>query len=399
MNELSASEIVDVILGRERFENRSLWEQILQAHEQMFNLQINQAVNLYQAVIKGDLILEIFKDKLWPICSPVDSPNLTDLCIYLQEYFMINSNEWSIWLDFSRIIFDSHEYSKLADNKKSFLISSEGWAKISMAGFALDEILSKQFNALNEMNLEILYKAHHYRLIGHIYTLQRKPELAFDYINRSIQIYEELQSSYHLYQSKRSLARTLFYLNNFDSSYFDKALAMYKTAFNMIASPDATLQSQYYFDIGTVYLESKRYEQALDAFEHGYTLAYQSNLDAEVAHHEWGMARVYYLQGQYTKSLTLLWSASLEFELNHQLLRTAMCLQVEAACLQKLGRIDEAIELVEMRALRLQRNIDDPVQLYHTLRRIVILHLLKKDWCKFKDYYREYFKLKREIKK
>jgi hypothetical protein len=79
-------------------------------------------------------------------------------------------------------------------------------------------------------------------------------------------------------------------------------------------------------------------------------------------------------------------------------LMVAMCIQVEAACLQRMGLVDEALELVEKRGLPLQRQVDDPVQLYHMLRRLVSLYCQKRDFSRA-DIIWEYFSLKRKLKK
>lgn len=396
---LGASEIVDALFGSNELSSDKLWNDLLHANRLVTTLNIRQAQDLYESVVNASILEKVFANRIWTLAAAPTEPNLAWACIYLREYVLLNSSIGHFWLQFAEIVVDDAGYLALSDQIKSTLISTQGWIFLQTSTKSLKAIISEQLKAIESLDVAGIEAAHHYIVIGNAYRLLREPTLAFFHIKRAISLYTEQENKFYIYQSNRSLASTFFYLNNFDEKYYDQALELYETTFSMIPDNEPRSQCKHYYDIGWIYSETEFYDKALDIFYEGYSIAYRNHLDIELAKQEWGLGRTYFMLRNFDEALKLLQSASFHFEYNHMKLMTAMCIQVEAACLQRMGLVDEALELVEKRGLPLQRQVDDPVQLYHMLRRAVSLHSNKRDWFRHRDIFAEYFRLKRQLKK
>jgi tetratricopeptide (TPR) repeat protein len=397
---LNAVEIADAIFGSDKLSADKLWHDLVHANRLITTLSIGQAQDLYESILRAGILEEVFAHRVWALAGAPTEPNLAWACVYLREYVLLDSSVSTarLWQQLAKIVVEDSAYSSLSDQIKSILVSTQGWVAFRTSAKPLREILSEQLTALKSLDVNGIEAAHHHVVIGDAYRLLREPISAIYHIKQAVSIYTEQQNKFYIYQSKRTLASALYYLNDFNKQYFDQALQLYEAIFCMLSDDEPRTKCRHHYDVGWVYCETERYDKALDAFYAGYSIAYRNNLDVELAKQEWGLGRVHYSLRNLEEALNLLRSASFRFEYHHMKLMVAMCIQVEAACLQRMGLVDEALELVEERGLPLQRQIDDPVQLYHMLRRRVSLYCAKRDFSKI-DVFSEYFRVKRQIKK
>jgi tetratricopeptide (TPR) repeat protein len=398
---LSAAEIVDALFGSSNANADKLWDDLVYANSLANALNIRQAQDVYESVINTSTLEKVFADRLWALGGSPSKPNLAWACVYLREYVFLNFSISAahFWRQLVEIVVNEPGYSSLPDQIKSILISTRGWISLKTSDKFLKAILSEQLTAMDSLDIDEIEAAHHQLVIGNVYRRLRKPVLAISHIKQAADLYTKHQKKFYIYQSNRSLADAFYYLNDFDKQYYDQALRLYEITFSMLPDNQPQAQCQHYYDIGWVYCETEFYDKALDAFYDGYNIANRNNLDIELAMQEWGLGRTYYMLRNFDEALRLLRSASFCFEYHHMKLMLAMCIQVEAACLQKMGLVDEALELAEKRGLPLQRQVDDPVQLHHMLRRVVYLRLKKRNWFRNSEIFLEYLRLRRQIKK
>lgn len=403
---LRATQIVDALFGSNNPTESKLWEDLVNASRLAQTLKLNQAKNIYDSIVRSDTLEKIFALRKWPVESAPTEPSLSWACIYLREYAILNLETQRLWLRLAKSILNDSACSSISDRVKSNLVSTRGFLALDVSDESLKAIISEQLKAIESYHIDGLELAHHHLVIGDKYRLLREPKLTFHHIQQALTLYTQQGIPYYIYQANQSLADAYFHLNDFDRNYYFLSLESYQKAFDTLPEKDPVSQCQYHYNVGWVYSESgwifskpELYDSALYNFYEGYNIAYQNALEIELAKHEWGLGRTYYLLQDYQESLKLLQSASLRFEAYQMKLLTAMCLQVEAACLQKIGRIDEALELVMKRGLPLQRQVDDPVQLYHMLRRAVSLCRNKKNYLNYKPIITEYIQLKSRIRK
>lgn len=403
---LRATQIVDALFGSNNPTESKLWEGLVHASRLAQDLKLNQAKNIYDSIVQSDTLEKVFASRKWPVESALIEPSLSWACIYLREYAILNLETQRLWLSLAESILNGSAYGSISDRVKSNLISTRGFLALDVSAKSLKAIIREQLDAIEFLKVDELELAHHHLVIGDKYRLLREPKLTFHHIQQALTLYTQQGTPYYIYQANQSLADAYFHLNDFDRNYYFLSLESYQKAFDTLPEKDPVSQCQYHYNVGWVYSESgwifskpELYDSALDNFYEGYNIAYQNALEIELAKHEWGLGRTYYLLQDYQESLTLLRSASLRFEYHEMKLLMAMCLQVEAACLQKIGKIDEAFDLVMQRGLPLQRQVDDPLQLYHMLRRAVSLCRNKKNYSNHRPLIEEYIQLKRRIHK
>jgi tetratricopeptide (TPR) repeat protein len=397
---LNAVEIVEALFGSNELKEDRLWNDLLQANRLAAALRTKQAADLYAEITRNGALEEVFANRTWALSGSPTGPNLAWACVYLRESVFLDSGikPSQLWQQLAEVVVNDSGYPSLPDPIKSILISTQGWVSLRTKAKSLKEILAEQLAALKSLKISGTEAAHHHIVIGSVYRLLREPALAISHLEQAVDIYVKQQNEFYIYHSKRTLAGAFLYLNDFDKGYFNRALQLYEATFTMLPDSDPRAKCEHYYDVGWVYVETAFYDKALDTFYDGYSTAYANNFDVELAKLEWGIGRTYYSTRDLDQAVNLLRSASLRFEYNRMKLMVAMCIQVEAACLQRMGLVDEALELVEKRGLPLQRQVDDPVQLYHMLRRLVSLYCQKRDFSRAGIIW-EYFSLKRKLKK
>lgn len=379
------------------------WEQLHHAHHLIRQARISEAMHAYHYLHERRLGRYFAHGpEPWVLIDEPQYPSMAWACIYLCEFYIMQRGRWLEWDDLASDVLKHADFATLPLQCRSRLIITKGWADVHLAGSGLQQNAEQQIRILAELEQHeglVFEEMLHHRLLGYLYQQLRQPEKAFFHLDRASELVDAKKEPFYNLRIKEIRATTLYYFKDFESNYNIQAIDIYLEILDVAETWDEPLEmSRQAYNLGWAYGEQTDFEKASLYFRRGLHTARKSNLDYERALNLYGEGFVCLSERYFDEALELLQEASSVFDELEAPLMTAMCLQLESAALQRLGQFEIAIDCA-LRALASQRIIDNPIQLYHTLRRILKLYAKKKDWRAFRRYFPEYICLKLRLKK
>ncbi|MBI5930388.1 MAG: hypothetical protein HY862_13845 [Chloroflexi bacterium] len=379
------------------------WEQLRQAHHLIRQARISEAMQGYRYLHERRLERYFAHGtEPWVLIDEPQYPSMTWACIYLCEFYIMQRGRWLEWADLAGDVLQHADFGSLPLQARSRLVSTKGWADVHLTGSDIQRNAELQVRMLAELESQerlVFEQMLHHRLLGYLYQQLRQPDKAFFHLDCASALVDAKTEPFYSLRVKEIRATTLYYFKDFDSNYNTQAIDIYLKILEIAEALDEPLEmSRQAYNLGWAYAEQPNFEKASLYFRRGLHTARKSNFDYERALNLYGEGFLCLSERYFDESIELLQEASAVFDELEAPLMTAMCLQLEAAVLQRSGKIDVAVDCA-LRALASQRMVDNPIQLYHTLRRIVKLCTKRKDWATCGRYFPEYFCLKIRLKK
>jgi tetratricopeptide (TPR) repeat protein len=362
--------------------HRAIWQWLQEGHHEMRAGRYLPAMDAYRRALRHDLrlVYHVGANRSgWHISPQPEPQALNWACIYLGEYF-VKTRLWDAWNQLAHLVFSHPGFSALPADQKSRLIGLRGMSAYiyGRKQLTIAQVIHQQQRALRRLAPTGLNAAIHHLVLGLNYSRLRQFETALTWLNRMQGLITLDEEPYYFLLSREFTASTYYYMNKKHPRYFNTAIEVYTATEAQIRQRSAVDWSANAYNLGWVYAEMGRLDDAQTQFEAGCEEANQSLDRFEKGCYPYGLGYVALCQGNLDQAEAHLLEALRQFG-GHFFGHAAAVLNLLASVYVKKGDDDRALNRLGDALDNLDR-ANNPLQRYHVVRQLVHLHRRQRRW-------------------